>query len=118
MHAYLIAMVVGTLAATDPPHVSRVQEATGKVLFDQNCKKCHGVRGVPSQAMQRLMKKLPVLDATSMSRLSLADVENVVTKGKGEMKPVDKLTAAEASVVAKYVFELVNAKPLSAKAAK
>ena len=118
MHAYFVAMVVGSLVATDPPHAARVQQPTGKVIYDQSCKKCHGVRGVPSQAMQRMMKKLPVLDSTFVSGLSLAGVENVVKKGKGEMKAVDKLTPEQAAAVTKYVFELANAKPLPTKGAQ
>ena len=118
MHAYFVAMVVGSLVATDPPHAASVQQPTGKLIYDQSCKKCHGARGVPSQAMQRMMKKLPVLDSTFVSGLSLAGVEGVVKKGKGDMKPIDKLTPAEAAAVAKYVFELTNAKPLLTKGAQ
>lgn len=115
MHALLVALLLGF---TPPPAGLHVQ-TDGKAVFDQSCRKCHGVRGVPSASMKRMMKDIPVLDAPSMSKLTLAAVVDAIRKGKGDMKPFEgKLSDEQIDAVATYVFELANTKPQVAKSGK
>lgn len=114
MYALLLAMFLGS-SAPAPARLVHLPPA-GKLLFDQNCRKCHGVKGTPSPSMKRMMPKIPTLDAATVSQLTLQTVVQNIAKGKGDMKPfADKLTAEEIDAVAQYVFELANATPKSGK---
>ncbi len=115
MHALWIAVFAGLTGTTPPPAVISVPPA-GKAVYDTNCKKCHGVRGIPAPSMKKMMPKIPNLDAATLAPLTLADVKQAINKGKGDMKPyAAKLTAEEVNVVAAYVFELAKIKPNSDK---
>lgn len=97
----------------DQPHM---QQPDGKVLFEQNCRKCHGVKGTPPPSMKRMMPKIPTFEATTLSQKTLQSVIEIVLKGKGDMKPfTDKLSNDQVEAVAKYVFTLANATPKSGK---
>jgi mono/diheme cytochrome c family protein len=90
-----------------PAAAARSQDA--KVLFEANCKKCHGVLGVPPKAIKKKMDKIPTFDAEFLAKVSEDSVVKVLTKGGAseDMKSFkDKLTPAEMAAVAKYVREL------------
>lgn len=119
MHALMIAILLGFVSSEAPPRALHVQQADGKAVWDQSCKTCHGVKGTPAPSMKRIMTKLPVLDSALVSTLSMESVIDVVTNGKGTMKPLSKrLTPEQVTAVSKYLFELTNAKPAAAKATK
>ena len=76
------------------------QAADGKALFGAKCAVCHGPDGKGQTAMG---KKLGVKDLT-VTRLSAADVEGIVAKGKGKMTPfAAKLSPEEIKAVTAYV---------------
>jgi mono/diheme cytochrome c family protein len=80
--------------------IASVASADGKALFTSKCVACHGANGKGQSAMGQ---KLGVKDLTT-STLSAAEMEGVVTKGKGKMTPFGgKLSAAEIKDVAAYV---------------
>ena len=90
------------------------QAADGKVVYDENCKKCHGVRGVPPVTMKKKFDKIATFDAAFIEKRSDDSVVKVLTKGKSEdMKSFkDKMTKEEMAAVAKYVRVLaLKAKP-------
>jgi cytochrome c553 len=119
MYAFTVALLLGLMTPDTPPSALHVQQADGKTVWDQSCKKCHGAKGTPAAAMQRMLPKLPVLDSALVSTFSMASVVDVVTKGKGTMKPLTKpLTPEQVAAVSKYLFELTNAKPAASKAGK
>jgi len=77
-----------------------VQAAGPADAFQAKCAACHGKDGKGQTAMAQ---KLGVKDLT-VTKLSVADIEKVVTNGKGKMTPFKgKLSDAEISVLAKYV---------------
>src|SRR5438105_419848 len=78
--------------------------ADGKVIYETSCRACHGPRGVPVQAMVKLMK-VPPLDASYFAKHNEDSVVVVLKKGRGtNMKSfTGKLTAAEMESVAKYI---------------
>jgi len=71
----------------------------GKAVFASKCQACHGPDGVPKESMAKAMGLKPLSAST-------ADVKEVVTKGKGKMKPVAGLTDQQLSDVAAYVQSL------------
>jgi mono/diheme cytochrome c family protein len=83
-----------------------------KTLYDANCKKCHGVRGVPPKAMKTKFEKLVAFDEAFVAKHSVDSIAKVLVKGKGEdMKSFkDKMTAEQLTSVAQYVHELASKK--------
>jgi cytochrome c6 len=74
--------------------------ADGKALFASKCATCHGPDGKGQTTMG---KKLGVKDLTA-SKLTAAEMEAVVTTGRGKMTPFNgKLTPAEIKDVAAFV---------------
>lgn len=76
------------------------QAADGKALFASKCTVCHGQDGKGQSAMG---KKLGVKDL-SVTKLSEADIEATIAKGKGKMTPFGgKLSPEEIKAVAGFV---------------
>jgi len=63
----------------------------GKAVFATKCKSCHGADGEGNPAI---------------AKASTADVNAVVTKGQGKMKPVSSVTGADLDNVVAYVKSL------------
>ncbi len=96
--------VIATLAT--PSSAQEVSEA--KTLYDENCKKCHGVRGIPPKAMKTKFEKIVAFDAAFVGKHSTDSIAKVLARGKGEdMKPFkDKMTPQQLALVAQYVHDL------------
>ncbi len=74
--------------------------ADGSAVFHARCKGCHGADGKGSTAFA---KKLGVKDLTA-TKLTGAEVEETITKGKGKMTAFGgKLSPEEIKAVAAYV---------------
>jgi mono/diheme cytochrome c family protein len=84
--------------------------AQGKEPYEANCRKCHGVRGVPPKSMQAKFPKIAAFDAAFFARRSDDSVVTVLTKGKNaDMKSFkDKLTHAQMVAVAAYIRSLAQ----------
>jgi cytochrome c oxidase cbb3-type subunit 3 len=90
-----IAIAAALLALT-PPALA----ADGKAIFTARCTSCHAADGKGQNAMG---KKFGVKDLT-VTKLGEADIEGVVTKGRGKMTPfAGKLSPEEIKAVAAYV---------------
>jgi mono/diheme cytochrome c family protein len=77
-----------------------VASADGKATFSSKCAACHGADGKGTTSMG---KKLGAKDL-STSALTAAQMEGVITSGKGKMTPFGgKLTPAEIKEVAAFV---------------
>ena len=90
-----LLVVVALLAVA-----SVTSAADGKATFKAKCVACHGADGKGQSAMG---KKLGAKDLSG-SKLSAAEMEALITTGKGKMTPFSaKLTPAEIKEVAAFV---------------
>ena len=105
IRSVLTMAVLGTALAASR---AAAQAPDGKALYDENCKKCHGVVGRPPKTMKEKFPKIYTFDAKFIAERSDDSVVKILTKGKNEdMKSFkDKLSPAEMAAVAKYVREL------------
>jgi mono/diheme cytochrome c family protein len=104
LHTVLIALALTTVAASR----AAAQGPDGKALYDENCKKCHGVVGRPPKTMKDKFPKIYTFDAAFIAARSDDSVVKILTKGKNEdmVSFKDKLKPDEMLAVAKYVREL------------
>jgi mono/diheme cytochrome c family protein len=117
MRVWTVAAVVliglPIVAAAQAP-AAGATEPDGAALYRQNCKSCHGAKGIPPERMVTLYPTLKTLaDSAEQARLTEAAIVAVLQHGKGkDMKPfTGKLSAAEMAAVAKFVKTLAPAAP-------
>jgi mono/diheme cytochrome c family protein len=81
------------------------QDPAGKVPYEENCRKCHGVRGVPPKTMKAKFSKIVTFDAGFFEKHSRDSIVTVLTKGKNDdMKSFKgKLTHEQMEAVADYI---------------
>jgi len=105
IRSMLIAIAFTSAAAAGR---AAAQAPDGKALYDEHCKKCHGVVGRPPKTMKEKFPKIYTFDAAFIAARSDDSVVKVLTKGKNEdmVSFKDKMNAAEMMAVAKYVREL------------
>ena len=97
-------------AAMSGPWLFARQDPDGKAIYDENCKKCHGVIGNPPKTMKAKYPKIATFNAEFIAERTDDSVVKILNKGKGEdMKSFkEKLTPAEMAAVAKYVRQLAS----------
>lgn len=98
-------------ASSVAAQAAAASEPDGAALYRQNCKSCHGAKGVPPARMVTLYPTLKTLaDSAEQARLTEQAIIAVLQHGKGkDMKPfTDKLSAAEMAAVAKFVKSLAS----------
>ncbi|MGZ3332587.1 MAG: c-type cytochrome [Gemmatimonadaceae bacterium] len=81
------------------------QDPAGKAPYEENCRKCHGVRGVPPKTMKAKYSKIPTFDEEFFDKRTPDSVVAVLVKGKGEdMKSFkEKLSYAQMVAVSAYI---------------
>ena len=94
-------LIAGPLARV----ASRYQEPAGKAPYEENCRKCHGVRGVPPKTMKTKYPKIVTFDSVFFAEHSADSVVTVLTKGKNDdMKSFkDKLSRDQMLAVDSYI---------------
>lgn len=76
----------------------------GKDVFLAHCAACHGADGNGKDAVAKLMNvTFPKMSSDTVQKLSDAEIEDVVTKGKLKMKPVAGLSKTDLANVTAYV---------------
>jgi mono/diheme cytochrome c family protein len=89
---------------------SQAQAPDGKALYEENCRKCHGVRGTPPKTMKEKFPKIATFDEMFILKRTDDSLVKVLTKGVGKAEDMksfkDKMSAAEMVAVAKYVRQL------------
>lgn len=97
-----VVLAAGTAAAQAPD---------GQALYQLNCKKCHGVLGVPPKAIQKKMEKVVTFNEDFAAKFAEDSIVKILLKGgkSEDMKSFkDKLTHDEMVAVAKYVRQLAT----------
>jgi len=102
---------IGAFSAIRFASAATMQDPPGKAAYEENCRKCHGVRGVPPKTMKAKYEKIPVFNAAFFDEHSEDSVVKVLVKGKNEnMKSFKtKMTQQEMVDVAKYIRSFVAA---------
>lgn len=102
----LLLLLLGSSALS----TATAQAPDGKALYNENCRKCHGVIGTPPKTMKTKYPKIATFDEEFMTKRSEDSVVKVLVNGKSEdMKSFkDKLSPDEMKAVAKYVHELAD----------
>lgn len=89
--------------------LAAAQGPNGQELYQLNCKKCHGVLGVPPKAIQKKMEKVVTFDSTFAGKFPEDSIVKILVKGgkSEDMKSFkDKLSHEEMVAIAKYVRQL------------
>jgi len=109
--ALLLSSVAPVAAAQEP---AAAPEPDGAALYRQQCRSCHGARGVPPARMVTLYPTLKTLaDSSLQAHLTTDSIVAVLRHGKGkDMKSfTDKLSPAEILAVARFVKSLGSPAP-------
>lgn len=105
---HALSMTAVLLAASAALSTAAAQASDGKAIYNENCRKCHGVIGTPPKTMKTKYPKIATFDEEFVAKRSDDSVVKVLIRGKGDdMKSFkDKMTPDEMKAVAKYVREL------------
>jgi len=103
MHRILVIITLLVL----PVAMFGADAKAGQPIYDRACKSCHGADGTPNASLAKMLKvEIPDLKSSGVQGESDAALKGVVTDGKGKMKPVKNVSAAEADEVVAYVRSL------------
>jgi mono/diheme cytochrome c family protein len=97
------------LGTIDQPAVVAIAGAaadtSGKTAYDGNCKKCHGIAGVPPKTMQAKFAKIKTFDSEFFAKRSDDSVVTVLMNGSTkDMKSFkEKLSHEQMKAVATYI---------------
>ena len=75
-----------------------VAQSSGEAVYKSKCMMCHGPKGVPSAGMAKMMGIKAATDP-AMKKLTVAQMEVAVKKGKGKMHPITGLSDAQVKQV-------------------
>src|SRR5712692_5250717 len=97
--ATIVALCVSAAFAADAK--------AGQAVYDKSCKSCHGADGTPNAAVAKMMKvDMKDLKSSEVQVLSDDDMKEIITKGKGKMKPVKTVSGTAAADGIAYVWSL------------
>jgi mono/diheme cytochrome c family protein len=103
MRRFLFPFGLAVLAATS---IQAANVAAGKAAYNKSCKGCHGADGMANPAVAKMMKvEIKDLKSPDVQGMSDADLEKVITEGKGKMKPVSS-AASSAADIAAYIHTM------------
>jgi len=108
MKARVVLIAFLAVAAGGASRLAAQAAGDVKTLYEDNCRKCHGVRGIPPKTMKEKFPKIATFDTAFIAVHSADSIVKVLTKGKNEdMKSFkDKMSSEQMTELAKYVREL------------
>ena len=96
-----------TLAALCVTAAFAADAKTGQAVYDKSCKSCQGADGTPNAAVAKMMKvDMKDLKASEVQALSDEEMKEIISKGKGKMKPVKTVSGPAVDDVIAYVRSL------------
>ena len=103
-------VVIGAYASHVAAAATSRQDPPGKAPYEENCRKCHGVRGVPPKNMKAKYEHIATFNAEFFEKHSTDSVVRVLTNGKNEdMKSFkDKLTHEQMVAIDAYIRSLAG----------
>lgn len=111
-HGKWVGLVAGTILALGwGASRAAAQAPDGAALYRQNCRSCHGLRGIPPQRMMSLYPSLKAIgDSAFLRTRSVDSIVAVLRHGAGrDMKSfADRLSPDEIAAVAKFVKTLAS----------
>jgi mono/diheme cytochrome c family protein len=108
--AAMAVLAIGAYARHASAAASVIQDPAGKAPYEENCRKCHGVRGIPPKTMKTKYPKIATFDSAFFVKHSKDSIVTILTKGKNEnMKSFKaKLTHEQMEQVADYIRSFVK----------
>jgi len=98
-----------TLAALSATAASAADAKAGQVVYNTSCKSCHGPDGGGNPSVAKMMKvEMKDLKSADVQSMSDADLKNIVSAGKGKMRPVTAVSGGGLDNVIAYVRSLKN----------
>src|SRR5450759_2873645 len=104
--AAIATMTIGVAYAGNfAAAATRQPEPTGKAPYEENCRKCHGVRGIPPKAIKAKYPKIATFNEGFFDKRSGDSVVTILTKGKNQDMTSfkGKLSVAQMVAVAAYI---------------
>jgi len=97
--------LVGADRSTAVASASTVADTSGKTAYDGNCKRCHGVAGIPPKTMMTKFPKIKTFDSEFFAKRSDDSVVTVLMNGSTkDMKSFKaKLSHEQMKAVATYI---------------
>ena len=98
-----------TLAALSATAVSAADAKAGLAVYNTSCKSCHGPDGAGNPSVAKMMKvEMKDLKSPDVQSLSDADIKNIISAGKGKMRPITAVSGGALDNVVAYVHSLKN----------
>ncbi|PWU03120.1 MAG: hypothetical protein C5B51_19515 [Terriglobia bacterium] len=86
---------------------SAADATAGQAAYAKACKTCHGADGAANPAIAKMMNvEIRDLKSAEVQALSDADFKQIITAGKGKMRPVTAVSGADLDNVTAYVRSL------------
>jgi mono/diheme cytochrome c family protein len=104
--AAIATLTIGIASAGQFAAAATLQpDPPGKASYEENCRQCHGVRGIAPKAMKAKFPKIATFDEQFFDKRSGDSVVTILTKGKNpDMKSFKgKLSIAQMVAVASYI---------------
>ena len=81
--------------------------AAGRAVYARACKTCHGADGTANPALAKMMKvDIADLKSAAVQAMTNDQLKQVITDGKGKMRPITSVTGAALDDVAAYIHTL------------
>ena len=100
-------LTILTLAGLSAAASFAADAKAGQTVYVKNCKTCHGADGTANPAIAKMMKvEMKSLGSADVQAMSDADIQKIVTGGKGKMKPIAAVSGGALDDVVAYVRSL------------
>ena len=97
-----LGVCVGVVAAAGDAHA-------GHAVYDKSCRACHGSEGQGNPGIAKAMNvTIHELGSAEVQGKSDAELNKIITEGKGKMKPVKPLSDDQVQNVIAYIRSLAK----------